>query len=165
MSSQQAIEVKLAPGLLTTLRGPKLWASLTAGSGVVSFDNTVALLPLWNGAAVADNGDHDAYLINNIDFASVDPALLIDVTTGKFIFPLACVHTHLTNGNGVLIELTDWWTTKFPSAVPEDLLFAHFTLIVKNGAEQAYSTVTIHRLPSSVVVNNVTERPPTPPTP
>jgi hypothetical protein len=163
--SVQPIEVKLAPGLLTTLRGPKLWASLGALSGVVSFENTVALLPFWNGAAVDDNGVHDAYLINSIDVESVDPALLFDVTTGKFIFPLACVHTHLTNGNGVRIVLSDWFTDKFPSAAPEEMLFAHFTLIVKNGAEQAYSTVTIHRLPTSVVVNNVTERPPTPPTP
>jgi hypothetical protein len=95
--SAPPIEVKLTPGLLTTLRGPKVWASLTAGTGVVSFDNTVGLLPLWNGAAVDDNGEHDAYLINNIDTEGVDLALLIDVTTGKFIFPLACVSTHVGN--------------------------------------------------------------------
>lgn len=162
MSSQQAIDVKLAPGLLTALRGPKLWASLTAATGVISFDNTVGLMPIWNGAAVDDNGEQDAYLVNNVDIDAVGLATVFNATTGKFIFPLACVNTHLTNGNGVPIILTDWWTDKFPSAVSEDLLTAHFTLIVKNGAEQAYSMVTVHRLPSTVVVNSVTEQPPDP---
>ena len=159
MSSRQAIDVKLAPGLLTALRGPKLWASLSAATGVISFDNTVGLFPLWNGAAVDDDGGQDAWLINNVDLDNVgDNSLVVDATTGKFIFPLACVNTHLSNGNAVPIMLTDWWTTKFPSAVPEDLLTATFTLIVKNGAEQAYSMVTVHRLPSTVVVNSVTEQ-------
>jgi hypothetical protein len=158
------IEVKLAPGLLTTLRGPKLWASLTAAE-VVSFSNSVELLPLWNGAAVDDNGVQDAYLINNIDFSAVDRTLVIDIVTGKFIFPLVCVNTGVSGNNGLPLELTDFWTDKFPSAAPEDLLTAIFTLIVKNGTEQAYTSVTVHRLPTSVVVDNVTERPPTPPTP
>ncbi len=160
MSSQQAIEVKLAPGLLTALRGPKLWASLQTGS-VISFDNDVMLFPLWNGAAVNDNGEHDAWLINNVDADNVqDPTTVFNATTGKFIFPLVCANTHLSNGNAVPIMLTNWWTTKFPSAVSEDLLTAAFTLIVKNGAEQAYSTVTVHRLPTTVVVSNVTEQNP-----
>jgi hypothetical protein len=159
MSSQQPIEVKLAPGLLTALRGPKLWASLTAGTGVISFGNDVGLFPLWNGAAVDGNGVHDAYLVNNIDLENVqDRTTLLNETTGKFIFPLVCPNTHLSNGNAVPITLTNWWTTMFPSAVSEDLLTATFWLIVKNGAEQAYSTVTVHRLPSTVVVNSVTEQ-------
>jgi hypothetical protein len=132
----QPIEVKLAPGLLTTLRGPKMWASL-ATAGVVSTGSTVLLLPMWNGA-------DDAYLINSIDAESVDPALLIDATTGKFIFPLACVNTDVGSNNGSPIELTGFFADKFPSAAPEDLLTAMFTLIVKNGTEQAYSTVKIH---------------------
>lgn len=158
MSTQQPIEVKLTPGLLTALRGPKLWASLTAGTGVISFDNSVGLVPLWNGAAVDNNGEQDAWLINNVDLDNVqDLTTVLNPTTGKFIFPLVCAHTHLSNGNFVPIILTNWWTTKFPSAVPEDLLTATFTLIVKNGAEQAYSSVTVHRLPTTVVVNSVSE--------
>ena len=113
MSSQQPIEVKLAPGLLTALRGPKLWASLQTGS-VVSFDNDVVLFPLWNGAAV-NNGQQDAWLINNVDLYNVqDLTTVINATTGKFIFPLVCANTHLSNGNAVPILLTNWWTTKFP---------------------------------------------------
>jgi hypothetical protein len=163
--ASQPIEVKLSPGLLAALRGPKLWASLTTAE-VISSGFTVVLGPMWTGAAVDDNGLHDAYLVNSQDFGSVDPALLIDATTGKFIFPLACAHTQLqSSNNGAPLELTDFWTIKFPSAAPEDLLTEVFTLIVKNGTEQAYSSVTVHRLPSTVVVDNVTERPPTPPTP
>jgi len=157
------IEVQLAPGLLTTLRGPKLWASLTAHK-VVSFSSAIELLPLFYGAAVDDNGEPEAYLINDVESSSVDPTFLYDTTTGKFLFPLACTNAAVTN-NGSVLELTEWWTTKFPSAAPEDLLTAMFTLIVKNGAEQAYSSVTVHRLPTSVVVNNVTAQPPPPPPP
>jgi len=152
MSSQQPIEVKLAPGLLTTLRGPR--CSLAAGE-VVSTGNSVLLLPLWSGA-------NDAFVINNKDTEGVDFALLFDVTTGKFIFPLACVHSEVSASNGLPVELIGFWTDKFPSAAPEDLLTAVFTLVVKNGTEQAYSSVTIHRLPTTVVVGNVTERPGTP---
>ena len=161
MSTQQPIEVKLAPGLLTALRGPKLWASLSAGTGVISFDNSVGLVPLWNGAAVDNNGEQDAWLINSVDLANVqDLTTVVNPTTGKFIFPLVVPNTRLSNGNAVPIMLTNWWTTNFPSAVPEDLLTATFTLIVKNGAEQAYSSVTVHRLPTTVVVNSVSEIPP-----
>lgn len=155
MSSQQPIEVKLAPGLLTALRGPKLWASLLSGE-VVSFNSTVTLVPTFNGVAVGGNGQPEAYLINDVDSASIDFNLLFDGTTGKYLFPLACPNVAVTN-NGGFIELTNWWTTKFPSAAPEDLLTAIFTLIVKNGAEQAYSSVTVHRLPTTVVVNSVTQ--------
>ncbi len=158
--SSQPIEVKLAPGLLTVLRGKKLWASLTALTGVVSFRPSINLFPLWNGAAEDELGAQDAWLVNSEDMDAAGVANVIDVTSGKFIFPLACVNTHLINGNGVEILLQDWWTDKFPSAAPQDLLVAHFYLIVKNGTEQAYSSVTVHRLPSTVVVENVTEQPP-----
>jgi len=106
-SSQQPIEVKLAPGILTALRGPKLWASLQANY-VISFDDEIELFPLWNGAGVDENGEQDAWLINNVDADNVqDPTTLFDPTTGKFIFPLVCVNTHLSNGNAVPITLTN----------------------------------------------------------
>jgi len=150
------IEVKLAPGLLTTLRGQKLWASLIAGE-VVSFNSSVTLIPTFNGAALDGNGVPEAYLINDVESESINFSLLFNETTGKYIFPLACPNSAVTE-NGGSIELAGWWTTNFPSAEPEHLLTAVFTLIVKNGADQAYSSVTVHRLPSSVVVNNVTEQ-------
>ena len=119
------IEVKLAPGLLTTLRGPKLWASLLSNE-VVFFNSTVTLLPTFNGVAEDGNGVPEAYLINDVDSANVDFNLLFDATTGKYLFPLACPNEGVTS-NGGPIELTNWWTTKFPSAAPEDLLTTVFS--------------------------------------
>lgn len=155
---QQAIDVKLAPGLLSALRGPKLWADLQAPT-LISFNDDITLLPLFYGAAVDDQGTPDAWLINSKDMETVtDLDTVYDTSTGKFIFPLVCPNTHLTNGTFAQIVLNDWWTTNFPSAVSADLLTATFTLIVKNGTEQAWASLTVHRLPTTVLVDTVTER-------
>lgn len=160
MSIQQAIDVKLAPGLLTALRGAKLWATLQAPT-LISFEDTVVLAPLFYGAAVDDQGTPDAWLINSKDMETVtDPDTLYDTSTGKFIFPLVCPNTQLTNGTFAPIVLNNWWTTNFPAAVPADLLYATFILIVKNGPEQAYASLTVHRLPTTVHVATVTEHDP-----